>query len=682
MKKLLGLMIAMLMLLSVTTVAFAATGDAVEDPFNLTAAECPAQTAEIAAEATVYYQLNGFSGMEVSISGDNLLAEIGELRRGKIYWSELETVDESASTLVENSEQLIRITNTGSAATVYTIDAQVVAGTWDNPQLVEEGEYYPVELAEGSGGYYFQWTATKEGKLIANIYGDVDCMITVSNQTTGSNESGESKDKSYMTGAGVNVSVGDVVTIQVSTFDVNWGPNPAGEITMSFYIAPVGQYENPEIIDEIGNVSAELAEKNEGYYFKWAANESGKLTITISSDKDCLLTLNNLTSGKQTDMAYSSEAPYTAEASIEIAVGDVILIQVGTFDPGYGDNPAGEIKVSFAIEAGEDSGSGDGSEGGTDGSEEPEEPEKPAYIVDSSVELIVGENTLTPSADAITTIYEFSPDQDGIYLFETAEGNLLGYWGGNKFFVFDGTENKTNSLKHTVEAVGQTIMVGVQASGENCTIKVTRVGDRPKTADDFEWNNVEATGKPVSGDKLEGEWNWVNVKDDVKDVAVLGKDGYYHLNSADGPILYLELTSKRFNIDLVEMCSKGQLRYTIQTGEETWEKVQYKTMFNTYLEAGNVVALTEELVEMLQKVGAVKGWYDTNAQFLFNQEVDADEAWMFACKYIEGHNSLPSVDVDPVPPTADTSAVLMSTLAILMAAAAITAIYTNKRRFA
>lgn len=681
MKKLLGLMIAMLMLLSVTTVAFAATGDAVEDPINLTAAECPAQTAEIAAEATVYYQLNGFSGMEVSISGDGLLAEIGELRRGKIYWSELETVDESASTLVENSEQLIRITNTGSAAAVYTIDAQVVAGTWDNPQLVEEGEYYPVELAEGSDGYYFQWTATKEGKLIANIYGDVDCMITVSNQMTYKNESGESEDNPYMAGAGVNVSVGDVVTIQVSTFDVNYGDNPAGKITMLFYIAPVGQYENPEIIDEIGNVSAELAEENEGYYFKWVANENGKLTITISSDKDCLLTLNNLTSGKQTDMAYSSDAPYTAEASVEIAVGDVILIQVGTFDPSYGDNPAGEIKVSFAIEAGEDSGSGEGGEGG--GSEEPEEPEKPAYIVDSSVELIVGENTLTPNADAITTIYEFSPDQDGIYLFETAEGNLLGYWGGNKFFVFDGTENKTNSLKGTIEAVGQTLMIGVQATGDNCTITVTRIGERPKTADDFEWNNVDATSKPVSGDKLEGEWNWVNVKDDVKDVAVLGKDGYYHLNSEDGPILYLDLSSKRFGLDLVEMNSKGQMKYIEQTGEETWNKVQYKNLFNTYAEAGNVVALTEELVEMLQKVGESKGWYSWDTYFVFQQdEVDADEAWMFACKYIDGHNSMPSIGVDEVPSTADTSMVLMSALAIVMAAAAITVIYTGKKRFA
>lgn len=557
----------------------------------------------------------------------------------------------------------------------FAADADL--GTWDNPAPMEEYEYYTVELAAGNEeGYYFQWTATKEGKLIASISGTVDCNVSLNNQTSGKSDGSESEDEWHMADAGVDVSVGDVVSIQVGTFDPNWGPNPAGEITAMIYVVAVGEYENPEIVEELGDYSVNLPENNEGYCYKWTATGNGKVTVTISSDKDCMVTVTNQTSGKS-EGSESGAEPYIAQKSVNVSEYDVVLIQVGTFDPNWGDNPAAKIDMNVTFEAGETD-SGEGGEGG--GSEE---PEKPAYVVDFDVELVVGTNNLTPSTEATNTIYKFSPEQDGIYLFETEEGNLLGYWGGSEFFVFDGTDDKTNSLKGTIEAVGQTLMIGVQATGENCTITVTRIGDRPKTADDFEWNNVAATSKPVSGDKLEGEWNWVNVKDDVKDVAVLGKDGYYHLNSADGPILYLDLSSKRFGLDLVEMNTEGQMRYIEQTGEETWNKVQYKNLFNTYAEAGNVVALTEELVEMLQKVGESKGWYSWNAYFVFQQdEVDADEAWMFACKYIEGHNSMPSIGVDEVPPTADTAMVLMSALTIIMAAAAITVIYTGKKRFA
>ncbi len=414
---------------------------------------------------------------------------------------------------------------------------------------------------------------------------------------------------------------------------------------------PLGSDENPEILWEDFPTAVELEEGNEGYVFRWTATDNGSITIEISSEAPWMYCVSNTTSGAESGPHTYADDPQCTSVTMAVAAGDVIDIPVGTLSDPETPNPAGTITVTLTV--------------------------NPPYKLDPDKVLTVGTNELTPLVlpGVDTTVYAFTPEQDGIYHFEAPEGVLLGYYGGDAYFLFDSTTDKTNTLDHTVNGAGQTVYVGVQ-SGSPCSLTITRTGDRPKTAADFDWVFPRATQRIFNGDTLEGKWSWVNVRDDVKDTAVLGSDGYYHLNSADGPVLFMDLSDHRY-VDLIDANQQrgGSLRYTLQTGEETWEKVNYRDLFNDYRdldengEAHNtIVALTEELMIMLQRVGADSGWYGEGGWV----GGEAEEAWMFPCKYLADYTSVPAADEGTNPPSGDETPLLLLSVLLLGSAVAMT----------
>ena len=274
------------------------------------------------------------------------------------------------------------------------------------------------------------------------------------------------------------------------------------------------------------------------------------------------------------------------------------------------------------------------------------------YEVNYDVQLALGENALTLLTTAVTTVYEFSPEEAGVYQFVADDANaLVGYWGAGTFFVSDQTENKSNVLEYTLANAGPSIMVGVSGV-ESCTLTVTRTGDAvvAPSYEKVDYVNV-VTPADYTMPEEATDLVYVDVTDDVADAAVLGEDGYYHLNAADGPVLYADLgLNAPYGAPLASATNYGSVKIPEYDAEGNMTAlVNYLPAFEAYAACtatvmvgeaeASLYPLTEDLMVMFQKIGADKGWYDadtTQGFYLFEgKTVDEETAWLFNCCYSE-----------------------------------------------
>ena len=321
----------------------------------------------------------------------------------------------------------------------------------------------------------------------------------------------------------------------------------------------------------------------------------------------------------------------------------------------------------------------------------------------SDVILTLGDNELTLIDTAVTTIFEFCPDEAGVYKFTANdESALVGYWGSGSWYVFDQTENKTNILESTVAEVGPSIMVGISGVSE-VTLTVERIGDAvlPPEIDEIIYEN-QAELEEFAG--VDGELTYVDVVGE-EHTAVLGEDGFYHLDTEDGPILYANITGGAgegvIGIDLVGAMDYGQVNYY---PDET-TKVDFIEAIAEYADVADedgFYPLTVDLIEMYQKLGASKGWYDASIRgfYLFGEEeVNAESAWLFACAYVEAEEDVPTdapetdeptdapetdapatdVPETEVPETGDNGVMMFAVIAMMAAAAFVATVVLKKR---
>ena len=117
---------------------------------------------------------------------------------------------------------------------------------------------------------------------------------------------------------------------------------------------------------------------------------------------------------------------------------------------------------------------------------------------------------------------------------------------------------------------------------------------------------------------------------------VLGSDGYYHKDSATGPIMYVVLDDKAQYISMKDLVSHSGLKNTSKGEDYTECMIQYVNCIDkTY----GVYPLTEDLKYMFQQGGKAKGWWDKSVEggyYLFGDKTaNKDIAWMFECCWWE-----------------------------------------------
>lgn len=317
-----------------------------------------------------------------------------------------------------------------------------------------------------------------------------------------------------------------------------------------------------------------------------------------------------------------------ASYDFTVLAGQTYKVEMSAYSPVLYGTADGEISYKLLFTAGE------------------VEVNKEEYIISYTM-LALGDNSLSMEPNALNTLFEFAPEESGRYSIVAPFGVEIGDWG-TFFNPRDNTANKTNSLEWECTSVGQSIMVGV-AGSEDVVLTIERIGDvKPPVV--IEYADYVNTHTPDESNRLVlGEGESIQYVDITKpQTAVLGSDGFYHLGSANGPVLYLDMVHDVIDMTLYYYGGNPAITLRAPVINEQGEMTSGYNFLNSLKEYVDVVynddlndeglyPLTEDLAIFLKTYGGSNGWFNPNFSPFEAVQNGCDEAsaWLVACCYVD-----------------------------------------------
>ncbi len=271
------------------------------------------------------------------------------------------------------------------------------------------------------------------------------------------------------------------------------------------------------------------------------------------------------------------------------------------------------------------------------------------YRTVEALVLTDGTNFVTYNTSDYTYLV-YTPTQEGVYEFACPANPDFTYHG-MPIMVNANTVMLTENGKMTIQVPSTSIGEASVSSyvfrldpanlGEGgCVFTITRTGDIELTIHDLPYDAPAAEKeflKPTEAGT--GTLTDLNIKDPALTV-VLADDGYYHLGTDDGPLVYLRLSSDSPYIeDFVKMCETDRIRAYFYNDDGSFNrKESYNAMIAEYAEfvnADGVIPLNEQLAYMVQNAGRHMGWwdYDVGSDIFGDLVIPVEQAWLFACAY-------------------------------------------------
>ena len=253
----------------------------------------------------------------------------------------------------------------------------------------------------------------------------------------------------------------------------------------------------------------------------------------------------------------------------------------------------------------------------------------------------------------------FTPTQVGLYEFSVPDGGaVIGYYGAPHFVQENSAvEVKDNAFRLSIssgmvsENGAVTVVIGLDAlaGSTGAVLSINRLGDPEKTIEDEPWTDYRATAQLTpytlpAGAKLEE----FDLTADSYTLVLNENDGFYHLDSADGPLVLMRLAEDGKYIDSFKKIleSTGVNRYFFDENGEFIKKESYGQCLLQYIdcvdENAGVYPLTEDLKYIVQQEGEDSGWWSKNSTgYLFRDEngnpdlsINTEIAWLLMCCYI------------------------------------------------
>ena len=254
----------------------------------------------------------------------------------------------------------------------------------------------------------------------------------------------------------------------------------------------------------------------------------------------------------------------------------------------------------------------------------------------------------------------FTPNMAGKYEFSVPGSTaVLGYYGAPHFVqdhhaADEPVDGKfAISIKADMIGTGDTgttrMVLGVDAGdNESATIAIVRIGEPDWDVSDEPWTTYKTTSTLSQYTLPAG----ASLKDfDLKaDSYTLVKDdnGWYHLNTADGPLVLMRLGEKsQYLDDFKTIVDKSRVgKYFYDEDGKFVRKESYNECLLEYIavmdEKSGVYPLTDDLKYIIQQRGDHYGWFDAEGtQYLFRDQngdivpgINAEISWLFPCCYI------------------------------------------------
>lgn len=254
----------------------------------------------------------------------------------------------------------------------------------------------------------------------------------------------------------------------------------------------------------------------------------------------------------------------------------------------------------------------------------------------------------------------FTPTMAGKYEFSLPGSNAtLGYYGAPHFVQANHAADEPKDGKFAINVkagmigsgdTGTTRMVlGIDAGeNESATLAIIRIGEPDWDVSDEPWTTYKTTSElsqytlPAGSSLKEFDLkadSYTLVKDDK---------GWYHLNTADGPLVVMLLGEKSAYLDdfktIVEKSRVG--KHFFDENGKFIRKESYNECLLEYIavmdEKAGVYPLTDDLKYIVQQRGDYYGWFDADGdQYLFRDQngekipgINEEISWLFPCRYI------------------------------------------------
>ncbi len=290
------------------------------------------------------------------------------------------------------------------------------------------------------------------------------------------------------------------------------------------------------------------------------------------------------------------------------------------------------------------------------------------------------------------TYFIFTPTRGGIYKFscEAQKKVTFGYYGSPHNVLqncpIDVTEDSTFEIEVKDGSVnignqgGTTqLVIGIRSYAvKGCVLKIERIGN---ASVEMEWTDVHANRNETKKDNyLNSDFVDFDVTNPDLKVVFNENDGYYHLNTVDGPLIYVRISTAVIKAVIQEgdavyteykylppftlMCETGRLGkvYYDENGKLILQE-SYNEMFKEYAALGGtkgMYPLNKQLEEAIKNIGDQEGWFDLDSEMNMCFKDDAmnvveENAWLFACCY-EVKNALGAAEKPaPITPSAQDS---------------------------
>lgn len=367
----------------------------------------------------------------------------------------------------------------------------------------------------------------------------------------------------------------------------------------------------------------------------WTAENDGVLTITLNSAEGVgyRVYCNGEAVGLAFDFAYEVELNY------EVVAGDVYYVVVKGWNPdswalcdatinwAYSFDADGVVRDPYAIVM--------------DGEE--------AFVVSE-----MGDNQIPMVDTAEVTVVTFSPAEAGVYTITAGEGAAIGNCGSTSALINTDVEYGS-SVEWTCEQAGywtemeipaedfqssgewitieqyisgQSLMLGIVSDSDTVTIHVEKTGDyvAPVTTDVVYQNKAALAQFALPADATVGDY--VNVYGDTH-TAVMGNDGYYHLDSADGDILLVDMNYIAVLTDVLKSDRPVMYAYVTDADGNTtrYDIADAVLAYEAVCDGNGYYPLTEDLIFFYNVYAGGSGVF----QFYLDEGFNPDCAWMFAC---------------------------------------------------
>ncbi len=300
-----------------------------------------------------------------------------------------------------------------------------------------------------------------------------------------------------------------------------------------------------------------------------------------------------------------------------------------------------------------------------------------AYKTSEPITLYVGSNELEAYDVSVGCTYvELTNENRNYFLFTPKEaGNYefsiigdakteIGYYGAPHFVQSNNVAEVVNnkftvsvsaSMIGTGESGTSTYVIGVDAldaDSKNCILAINRLGDAIKTLADEPWTIYKKTAElsqytlPAGAQIKEFD---LTASTDTYKFVFNEKDGFYHLNSENGPLVLVRLAEDCDYIACFQtmLDRSGVTKYFFDENDEFVKKESYSECLLEYIEyvdeAEGVYPLTEDLKYIIQQRGGYVGWWDIESSgYIFKDAagnndatINAEIAWLLMCCYID-----------------------------------------------